>query len=556
MSNLFCIASSFFPALDPVSLSAPIPIFKALLLVTSSLHFVAVEMLVGGLMLAILLNGFAQTSSRYSQRGELLRTSANVFARRLPILMTYVINFAIPPLLFVQVIYGQAFYTSSVLIGIYWIAVIFILMIAYWLLYKFANRCGQGYSGLFYGVISWMCIGLIGKILSVNMTLMMTPEVWTEIYKNSPSGIFCPPSDACILARWIFMIVGAIVATGLWSLWLGSKQNRNTHVCTYLSAFGSRMIFWGIPVHILAGCWLWSLQSDVVKTNIQEPGLGALGIALWLFSYGILWLTTWNKTYITSSVQKRYIHCTMYLLGCISIFSIVLIRSSIRDITLYSKGFFDTTNLPNIQPNFFVFAIFLVLFLLGIIVIAWLAAITLRTKAVSEKIQIPTVPVAQKIVDTEQSESHACGAQISRRKFLTPTILALGTVYLGGISYSIYRYLERAVTEGKGDNTVFPSEILLKNAKKIPTGSAMEFAFQGHGALLIHHEDNSWTAYTSVCTHQGCKVQYEPEKDVIFCPCHAGVFNSKTGEPLSGPPKTTLPSYKVELVDNDIIVRS
>ena len=47
--------------------------------------------------------------------------TARALARRLTVVMTFVINLAVPPLLFAQVLYGRALYTSSVLIGLYWI---------------------------------------------------------------------------------------------------------------------------------------------------------------------------------------------------------------------------------------------------------------------------------------------------------------------------------------------------------------------------------------------------------------------------------------------------
>src|ERR1017187_3269240 len=47
-----------FPAVDPIPLPAPIWLFKLLHIVTLSLHFVAVEMLLGGLLLAVLLSLF------------------------------------------------------------------------------------------------------------------------------------------------------------------------------------------------------------------------------------------------------------------------------------------------------------------------------------------------------------------------------------------------------------------------------------------------------------------------------------------------------------------
>ena len=112
-----------FPAVDPIPLPAPIWLFKLLHIVTLSLHFVAVEMLLGGLLLAVLLSLFGRSPAAL--------VAARAVARRLTVVMTFVINLAVPPRLFSQVLYGRALYTSSVLIGLYWISIIFLLMLTY-----------------------------------------------------------------------------------------------------------------------------------------------------------------------------------------------------------------------------------------------------------------------------------------------------------------------------------------------------------------------------------------------------------------------------------------
>ena len=50
-----------YPAVDPIPLPAPVWLMKLLHVVTLSLHFVAVEMLLGGLLLAILLSLFGKS---------------------------------------------------------------------------------------------------------------------------------------------------------------------------------------------------------------------------------------------------------------------------------------------------------------------------------------------------------------------------------------------------------------------------------------------------------------------------------------------------------------
>ena len=105
-----------FPAVDPIPLPAPVWLLKLLHIVTLSLHFVAVEMLLGGLLLAVFLSLFPRLSRSHG--------AARAIARRLTVVMTYVINLGVPPLLFAQVLYGRALYTSSILIGVYWISIV------------------------------------------------------------------------------------------------------------------------------------------------------------------------------------------------------------------------------------------------------------------------------------------------------------------------------------------------------------------------------------------------------------------------------------------------
>src|SRR5271157_3531446 len=153
-----------FPAVDPIPIPAPIWLIKLLDIVTLSLHFVAVEMLLGGLLLAVLLSLF---------RGSpLSMVTAKALARRLTVVMTYVINLAVPPLLFAQVLYGRALYTSSVLIGAWWIGVIGLLMATYWLLYRFAARVENERTAWWVGLLAWALAGTVARVLTSNMTLM------------------------------------------------------------------------------------------------------------------------------------------------------------------------------------------------------------------------------------------------------------------------------------------------------------------------------------------------------------------------------------------------
>jgi cytochrome b6-f complex iron-sulfur subunit len=54
----------------------------------------------------------------------------------------------------------------------------------------------------------------------------------------------------------------------------------------------------------------------------------------------------------------------------------------------------------------------------------------------------------------------------------------------------------------------------------------------------------AFIALDSICTHQGCTVEYNAGADNIQCPCHGSVY-SKTGTVINGPAPKALKSYPV-----------
>ena len=225
-----------FPAVDPIPLPAPVWLFKGLHLLTMTLHFYAVEMLLGGLLAATCL---AFLSCLRGEAGPVRRGAAGLLAARLPIVMTYVINFGVPPLLFAQVLYGRAIYTSSVLIGVWWMAVIPLLMFCYWLLYRFIAAIEGGRAAWWIGALAWLIAGSIAKIYATNMTLMLRPEVWRAMYVASPGGAILPPFDPTLTWRWLFMLTGGLTFAGLWMAWLAGSRRIPSTLRVFLLSRGA-----------------------------------------------------------------------------------------------------------------------------------------------------------------------------------------------------------------------------------------------------------------------------------------------------------------------------
>ena len=370
-----------FPLVDPIPLPAPVWLFKVLHILTLALHFISVELLLGGMLVALWLN-FRGNSSPLSELGRIRLSASSSISRRLPIVMTYVINLGVPPLLFAQVLYGRAIYTSSVLIGLYWISVVFLLMACYWILYKFAARSEQGKMAWHLGLFAWLLAIAIAKIYSTNMTLMLRPEVWSEMYSKSAFGLHLPPSDPTLIPRWLFMITGGLTITGLWMIWLSGRKNISDKVRIYLGKNGGWLAVAGIAIQAVLVMKVLGNQPDAVKTALPNNTLFSIAKFVWIGSAALIALVG-----IAGFMTKHpgsALPWSALLTGFLLMSGMAVCRDAIRDVTLASKGF-DVWNRV-VVTNWVVVGAFIVLFVGGLIVLGWLISVVVKAKPISEEV--------------------------------------------------------------------------------------------------------------------------------------------------------------------------
>lgn len=93
-------------------------------------------------------------------------------------------------------------------------------------------------------------------------------------------------------------------------------------------------------------------------------------------------------------------------------------------------------------------------------------------------------------------------------------------------------------------------------ASSVPVGHGLSFTNPADGspAWVVHPSGNTFVAFSAICTHAGCTVQYDPSNIQFICPCHSGVYDARTGQVLQGPPPAPLPSIPVHVADGKIHV--
>lgn len=359
-----------FPAVDPIPLPAPIWLFKLLHIVTLALHFVAVEMLLGGLLLAVLLSLF---------RSPVSRVAARAIARRLTVVMTFVINLGVPPLLFAQVLYGRALYTSSILIGVYWISIIGILTLTYWLLYQFSARLDAGKSAWWAGLSAWLLAGFIARLLSTNMTLMLRPEIWRDMYSASAAGRFLPTGDPTLTPRWLLMLAGGLFVGGLWLVYLSARSTFTEEEKKFLAGLGGKVAAFCGVAYLAAGIWAAGLQPDAVKVGLASHPLYHFAS---FAGYG--WLALVVLAILVGAAAgfarlvANWLAWTGALLAVLVEIAFTVYRDAVRDLTLLSKGY-DVWDRV-VVTNWSVVGLFLVLFVAGLGVIGWLVSVVARAQ--------------------------------------------------------------------------------------------------------------------------------------------------------------------------------
>ncbi|GFE58521.1 ubiquinol-cytochrome c reductase iron-sulfur subunit [Geobacter sp. AOG1] len=134
----------------------------------------------------------------------------------------------------------------------------------------------------------------------------------------------------------------------------------------------------------------------------------------------------------------------------------------------------------------------------------------------------------------------------SRRRFLG---ICLGGVLAGAgatVLYPLVSYLAPRRGSGGGSKVTIP-------AADVPEGAAKFFEYNGKTAVVIRQKNGALVALSAVCTHLGCVVQWQKEKEEFLCPCHGGRFNA-AGLVLGGPPPKPLESIPVAAVNGIITV--
>ena len=86
------------------------------------------------------------------------------------------------------------------------------------------------------------------------------------------------------------------------------------------------------------------------------------------------------------------------------------------------------------------------------------------------------------------------------------------------------------------------------NAANIPPDQSLIYNDPSLGPIILIHLDNGkFVAYSAICTHAGCQVQFDPSLRDIVCPCHGAVYDPyHNAQVIAGPAPYPLQSVPIQ----------
>jgi hypothetical protein len=352
------------PEIDPVSLPAPVWLLKVLLLLTFFLHIIPMNFALGGGFVAAVTDFIGRKKNRPHHLA-----LAKSLARMLPILIAFTITLGIAPLLFVQVLYGQFFYTSSILIAWPWLSVIVLLILSYYGFYLYAFRW-ERLEGkrLIVVLVSAVLFASIGFIYTNNLVLMLTPQKWAAMYFENPHGTRLNLSDPTVIPRFLHFFVASFALTGILVALYGLLKRRNdVELGRWAVRYG---ILWFVGPTVLqlgVGSWFFlNLPDEVSHLFLGGSGF-ATGVFLTAMACALLSVVLMLIGYGAKAPSSKVISGVVLI--AITLVCMVIMRDLVRD--AYLGQYYDPTKFT-VEPQTGVIIIFVALLLVGLGIVGYM----------------------------------------------------------------------------------------------------------------------------------------------------------------------------------------
>jgi hypothetical protein len=321
-------------------LSAPLWLLSTLHVLTLTLHFVAMNFLLGGVIIVL----HAGLRKRWDDP-TLLK-----FVRLFPAAMAATVTLGVAPLLFLQLVYHRQVYSAAIVSGWFWLMIITAVIIAYYALYRAALK-GERTGKISLAALVLALVGLlyVSIVYSSVFSMAESPKLIHELYSKDQSGLVFNPAAGDFILRWLHMVLGAVTVGGFFVGMLGRNEP-----ATYQT--GKQYFVVGMVLASMAGmAYLLSLLP-ILAAFMKTPAIWALTVAI-LLSLGSLHFF----------FKKNF--CVSGTMLFVSMLGMVYARHEVRLLKLADQ--FEPSSL-RVAPQWGPFVMFLICFVIALVVVGYM----------------------------------------------------------------------------------------------------------------------------------------------------------------------------------------
>ncbi len=134
---------------------------------------------------------------------------------------------------------------------------------------------------------------------------------------------------------------------------------------------------------------------------------------------------------------------------------------------------------------------------------------------------------------------------ITRRWLIGYAWIGAGAIVLGELIAGTFAFLWPRKKEGKEEKIFIAGKV-----SDFKTGDVIYFRKE---RTYIEKLETGFIAFSAVCPHLHCVVNWNEMHKVFECPCHGAKFD-RQGEVTEGPPPRPLDLYKLQIVEEKLVI--
>jgi cytochrome b6-f complex iron-sulfur subunit len=145
-------------------------------------------------------------------------------------------------------------------------------------------------------------------------------------------------------------------------------------------------------------------------------------------------------------------------------------------------------------------------------------------------------------MDTQETANKK---SISRRRLIGYAWIGAAVIVVGESIGGTFAFLWPRKKQEKGEKIFI--------AGKVNDFKVGEVVYFRKEKALVQRLEGGFLAFSTVCPHLRCVVNWNEMQQRFDCPCHGAKFN-RNGEVIEGPPPRPLDLYKLQIVEEKLVI--